>query len=180
MALLVAVLPALSHPPVARAQVRPTVGATPDAPLRIESVSPWVEPDGEFQVRFAPTTAVPADARLTVTVHQSLGLDGPDGLRDEVLELVGGASPRRILQVPFTVDVATLGDPSTGAVLTVPIRSTRRASDRVLLPNPGIHPVRLELTPPARSCGRRWCSSTACRSASPARRCSRHRSRCGC
>jgi hypothetical protein len=120
-------------------------GAT--APLlAIASVSPWVSPDGEFQVRFSPTTSVPGDAQLTVTIHQSLESSSEESVRTQVERIIDGASPGPFLRAPITTAFDALGDPRTGATLTIPVRATRQDSDRVLLPNPGIHPVELVLT----------------------------------
>lgn len=116
--------------------------------LGIASVTPWVAPEGEFQVRFAPTTAVPVDANLTVTIHQRLRDSSVQGLRDHVLDIIDGANAGRILQTPLTTPMASLGDPATGSTLTIPIRSSRGDRSRVLLPNAGIHPVELVLTAP--------------------------------
>lgn len=115
-----------------------------DAILSIASVSPWVAPDGDFHVQFEPTTRVPADAELTVTLHQSL--DPDKGLRSQVQDIVDGASAGGFLRAPMTRPVSDFGDPATGLQLTVPIRSQRADSDRILVPNPGIHPVELVLT----------------------------------
>jgi hypothetical protein len=116
-----------------------------DPVLTIASVSPWVEADGEFQVRFDPSTTVPADAQLTITIHQPLD---EDELRTAVQEVIDGGSSGRVLQTPVTVALSALGDPATGASLSIPIRSGRGERDRVLLPNPGVHPVDLVLTSP--------------------------------
>ena len=116
--------------------------------LGIASVTPWVTPDGEFQVRFAPSTDVPADATLTMTIHQRLTARSVDGLREQVLDAIDGDDPGRVLQTPVTTPFSALGDPASGATLTIPIRSSRGDRARVLLPNPGIHPVELVLTSP--------------------------------
>jgi hypothetical protein len=118
----------------------------PDPVLTIASVSPWVEADGEFQVRFDPSTTVPPDAQLTITIHQPL--DDDEELRSAVQDVIDGGSSGRVLQTPVTVALSTLGDPATGASLSIPIRSGRGERDRVLLPNPGVHPVDLVLTSP--------------------------------
>lgn len=123
-----------------------TVGS--DDVLGIASISPWVEPDGEFQVRFAPTSAVPPGAVLTVTIHQQLRAGTIEGLRERVLEVIAGEYDSRVLQAPSSIPLAELGDPTTGATLTIPVRSTRGDRSRILLPNPGIHPVELVLTEP--------------------------------
>ncbi len=114
--------------------------------FEITSVSPWVEADGDFDVAFAPTSTVPADAELTWTIHQSLVPERDADLRQQVRSIIDGESAGRILQSSVTVPVAQLGDPAAGATLRIPIRAERSSSDRVLLPNPGIHPVDLVLT----------------------------------
>ena len=70
--------------------------------LAIASVSPWVAPDGEFQVRFAPSTSVPDDAQLTVSIHQSLETSGDESIRTQVERVIGGASPGPFLRAPIT------------------------------------------------------------------------------
>lgn len=119
-----------------------------DDPLEVAAVSPWVAPDGVFQVRFAPSTRVPPGASLQWSVHQRLR-GGDDPLRDAVDEVMDGGSPGPVLRPTEEVPVADLGDPAQGIVLDVPVRSTRDGSDRVLLPTPGIHPVSLRLVDPA-------------------------------
>lgn len=124
----------------------PSAGAQPNAEvLRIASVSPWVAPDGEFQVRFEPSTMVPPDAELTVTIHQSVS---GTSLRDEVAEILDGDAPGRILRRLDTVAFSELGDPTAGSALRVPVRARRADSERILVPNSGIHPVHLVLTEP--------------------------------
>jgi hypothetical protein len=118
----------------------------PEPVLTIASVSPWVAADGEFQVRFDPSTTVPADAQLTITIHQPL--DDDEELRSALQDVIDGGSSGRVLQTPVTVALSALGDPATGASLSIPIRSGRGERDRVLLPNPGVHPVDLVLTSP--------------------------------
>jgi hypothetical protein len=125
-------------------------GSSPDVasraePLSITAVSPWVASDGQFQVRFAPSTAVPAGAELTYTIHQSLTTSRSGTLRDRVNEAIEGtAGPN--LRAPVTEPLTAYGDPAAGAVLTIPVRSTGGDRARALLPNPGIHPVELVLT----------------------------------
>ena len=114
--------------------------------LSIASVSPWVEPDGEFQVRFDPSPRVPADAQMTVTIHQAIDPEDGDSLRGALEEILDGAAPGRILRAPITSTFSELGDPANGALMRIPVRSARADSDRILLPNAGIHPVELVLT----------------------------------
>ncbi len=116
--------------------------------LDITSVTPWVAPDGEFQVRFAPTTQVPAGAELTYTIHQALTPTPNASLRSQVEAVLAGAPPGRILQRQITRPLAEYGDPAAGSALTIPVRAQSGDAARALLPNPGIHPVELVLTDP--------------------------------
>ena len=124
----------------------PAGPASPQLGFEVTSVSPWVAADGEFEVAFAPTATVPADSELTWTIHQSLVPGRDEDLRQQVRDIIDGEAAGRILQSSVTVPVSELGDPSIGSTLRIPIRAERSSSDRVLLPNPGIHPVDLVLT----------------------------------
>lgn len=134
------------------AGTEPAAGAGPALPagpvVQIASVSPWVAAEGEFQVRFRPGSSIPAGAQLTVTIHETLSASDDSSLRSEVNDIIEGGSAGRILQAPVTVPFEELGDAASGAVLAIPIRSTRGDPGRVFLPNPGIHPVDLVLTGP--------------------------------
>jgi len=128
-----------------------TPGATSGArattePLSITAVSPWVASDGEFLVRFAPTTAVPAGAELTYTIHQSLTPGRSGTLRDRVNDAIEGTSTGPILRTPVTQPLSAYGDPVGGSVVSIPVRSSGGDRSRELLPNPGMHPVELVLT----------------------------------
>lgn len=135
-----AVLPV--HPLGAPSAGGPFTGAPTTEVLSIASVSPWVDPDGQFQVRFQPATGVPSDARLRATIHENATTDS--STRVAVEEILDGEPTGRVLH-SLTRAVSELGDPATGAALTIDIRSRRGDMDRVLLPNPGVHPVELEL-----------------------------------
>ena len=125
----------------------PTQQPVPTPVLEVASVSPWVEPDGEFQVRFAPSDTVPPGAQLTVTIHQALVDDDGASLREQLVELAQGAAPGPILQPPGPpIPLALLGPAESGPTLSIPIRSRSAASDRVLIPVAGIHPVELIVT----------------------------------
>ncbi|HTN99941.1 MAG TPA: hypothetical protein VL068_04630, partial [Microthrixaceae bacterium] len=131
-----------------------TKAGTPVAPadeservLTVSSVTPWVDADGEFQVRFSPTGKVPTGAKLTYTIHQSLVGTMRQSLRTKVAEILAGSSSGKVLQAPKTKVLAEYGDPASGAVLSIPVRSSSSSdSTRAFLPNPGIHPVELVLT----------------------------------
>ena len=119
-----------------------SVPAAPDL-LSIDFVSPWVAPDGTFEVRFAPATGVPADSELRVTIHQPLGRGS--GLRAAVARVADGGSPGGVVQGPIDLPAPLFGDPAAGWRLPLPIRSGPGDPQRVLVPRDGIHPVTLEL-----------------------------------
>lgn len=141
--------PATTSPP---STTTPTGGAPNRSSevglLDITSVTPWVTSDGEFQVRFGPTTQIPEGSKLTYTIHQALAPTKTATLRDQVNAAIDGDTVGKVLQTPETRPFAEYGDPTTGAVLTIPIRAGSGDADRALLPNAGIHPVELVLTPP--------------------------------
>ena len=126
----------------------PTAAPATGGVLEITSVSPWVDADGEFQVRFGSSTQVPEGSQLTYTIHQALEPTRRQTLRDLVEATIEDGATGGVLQAPRTRPLTDYGDPTTGPVLTIPVRPGSGASERALLPNPGIHPVELVLTPP--------------------------------
>ncbi len=142
--------PQATTTPTSLGQLReqePSGDAESTGPLAVSSVTPWVDSDGEFQVRFAPNSQIPADAKLTYTIHQSLVGTERQSLRSKLLDVINGGPTGKVLQAPVTRPIVEYGDPAAGAVVTIPVRSRRSAdSTRAFLPNPGIHPVDLVLT----------------------------------
>ncbi|MFM7068232.1 MAG: DUF6049 family protein, partial [Actinomycetes bacterium] len=116
--------------------------------LRISAVSPWVQPDGVFQVRFTLAASVPLDAEITWTVHQRLTGGRVTTLRQRVDRALDGGPLGRVLRAPTTQAIGELGDAATGLSIDIPIRSSRNGSDRLLLPSPGAYPVELVLLSP--------------------------------
>lgn len=112
--------------------------------LQVASISPWVDADGAFDIRFAPSSGVPEGAELTYSVFQRLE-GSTAGLAQAVRDATADSPPSRLLQAPRTVPVESLGDPVQGLDLSIPLRSASGDSARVFVPEPGIHPVRLDL-----------------------------------
>jgi hypothetical protein len=104
--------------------------------------TPWVPADGEWVVRWRIGEAVPPDAQVSLTIRQPLR--GPN-LRTAISRVMGGSSTGAALQDPINVPLSTIrtGDE---ALLRVPIRARSGSSDRILIPNPGIHPVDVTLS----------------------------------
>lgn len=126
--------------PTADAATRPA--QVPANSIVVTSVSPWVDPDGDFRVELRVEGDLPADATITTEVHQRLRATSRTPLRTLLSEVIQGGDPGAPMQAPRTQPIAPLGDPSVGIVLDTPIRSGRSGgSDRLLLPNPGVHPV---------------------------------------
>lgn len=113
-------------------------------------VTPWVAADGEWVVRWRIGEAVPPDAQVSLTIRQPLR--GPN-LRTAVSRVMGGSSTGAPLQDPINVPISAIrtGDE---AVLRVPIRPRAGSSDRILIPNPGIHPVDVTLSSAGTELGR--------------------------
>lgn len=143
--LLVALLfhasgPALAVGATGRGDPAPTA-----TELEVLSVSPWVEADGEFEVRFAIPRGWPVDTTISATVRQRLNPD--DGsLRDATEELLADGVPTRNLQAPLSFPVLSLLDDDGAAALTIPVRADSGDSDRLFIPTAGIHPVDLRAT----------------------------------
>ena len=143
---LLALLVPLAAPVGARSA--PAGSARQDTPtIRVTSVTPWVEPDGDFRVELRIEGAVPPDAVIRTAVHQRLRASRSDSLRDVVADAVAGEDLPGMMQSPASRPLAELGDPAVGVVVDIPIRSGRSgSSDRLLLPNSGIHPVSVSVT----------------------------------
>lgn len=116
-------------------------------PVTITAVTPWVDSEGEFQLRFEVAGDVPDDAQLTYTIHQALSAGPRQSLRDAVTGVVLGGQAGRILQVPVTEPLSHFGTTDGGFLLSIPVRS-RSSTDRTraFLPNAGVHPISMVLT----------------------------------
>ena len=107
--------------------------------LDVRSVSPWVDPDGTWKVRFG-TASLPLGATLTYAIRQPLS--GNDvAVRTELKRLAGEPTNGSGLQGPKTVAVSSLPTADGVAELDVAIRGSSSSNDRAFLPNAGIHPV---------------------------------------
>jgi hypothetical protein len=117
------------------------------ASIRVTSASPWVAADGDFRVELRVQGSVPPDAVVRTAVHQRLRASGSSSLRDAVDRAIAGDDLPGMMQSPQSRPLAELGDPTVGVVVDIPVRSGRSgASDRLLLPNPGVHPVTISIT----------------------------------
>jgi len=121
---------------------RQSPDATSDL-LSVVFVSPDVDPNGTFEVRFAPAAGVPADSVFRVTIHQPLSRGS--GLRAAVARVADGGSLGGVVQGPIDVPAPLFGDPAAGWRLALPVRSGPGDPQRILIPRAGIHPVELEL-----------------------------------
>lgn len=143
LALALAILAVVTSP--ASALVDWQAGGLPPPPLQVASVSPWVAPDGTFEVSFLPTTAAPLDATLSYTIHQRLRPGRSSTLRERLNAVLDGADPGGVLQSTVRAPMITYGNPTEGLQLRIPISGTTNGGGRVLVPTAGIHPVVLEL-----------------------------------
>lgn len=120
----------------------PAASQTAGEILTVRDVTPWVSAEGEWVVRWGISPEIPSDAQISLTIRQPLRVTD---LRGAVSRVMGGGSTGAPLQDPITVPLESIrsGDE---AVLRVPIRPRSGPTDRVLIPNPGIHPVDVTLS----------------------------------
>ena len=124
-------------------------GATPDREaLRVTSVSPWVAPDGVFQVRMTAAPGVPPDAQLTWTVHQRLTTGSQRTLRQRADDILDGGDVGRVLRAPVTARLSELGGTGREVAVEIPLRSAAGDASRLRLTEPGQYPVELVLLDP--------------------------------
>lgn len=129
-----------------RAQTLPGTNAE-DGPVKVTSITPWVDSEGEFQLRFRVDPSIPADAKLSYTIHQPLRATGNRTLHEVLDDVIRGGSPGKVLQAPVTLPLGDFGGDDGGYVLSIPVRSRSSADrTRVFLPLAGIHPVSVVLT----------------------------------
>ena len=107
--------------------------------LDVVSVSPWVDADGVWEVRFRPGS-LPEGSTLTYSIRQPL-TGSETAVRSELQRLVAGTSDGAALQGPKTVALSALAAPDGLLTLDLPIRSSSSSNDRAFLPNAGIHPI---------------------------------------
>ena len=114
--------------------------------IRIEQVTPWVAPDGDWTVRFSGMGAVPPGTVVSFTVHRQLS-GTASAVRERITDILDGGSPGAGLQ--NEVRTTLEGPPADGIYqLVVPIRPRSGDESRVLLPNPGVPPVELSVEAP--------------------------------
>lgn len=114
-------------------------------PLTLEALTPWVAPDGEWTASFSLSAPV-AGATLTYTIHRPLTGD-VDRQLDALDSMWDSGEVPAVLLSPVRKPLDSLLAGST-VDLTIGVRSRRDGSDRAFLPNPGLHPVEIEVTGP--------------------------------
>ena len=112
-------------------------------PLRVASVSPSVPPDGVWSARFDVVGAAPLDATVNVSVRQALSGDEAT-IRARLAAARDGGELPSALQTDRSKPIGALLTPGALSI-DVPIRSHAGDSDRVFLPNAGVHPVVITL-----------------------------------
>lgn len=125
----------------------PSDATASDDPVTVTAITPWVTSEGEFQLRFDTTTAIPPDSQLTYTIHQALQSGARQDLRDAVTTVIMGGQAGRILQTPVTRPLADFATGDGSYVLSIPVRSRSSADrERAFLPISGVHPISIVLT----------------------------------
>ncbi len=116
----------------------------PTARFEVRSVTPWVADGGTFTVALGLIGA-PLDASLRVTVRQPFAGTESE-VRDDILASFDGSLTTDPLREPETSLVGDLVEPGSDQVtLELTVRSTRTGDGRILLPQPGVHPVEIDL-----------------------------------
>ncbi len=127
----------LASPAVA-AQTAPPVYLTP------RSVTPWVAADGTWTAVFDITTPLPDGADFGYTIHRPISGTIADR-RKRIVAITRGADPGSIVQSKVTQPAAQLTTDTTLTV-SIPIRTRGGDPSRTLIPNPGVHPIAIEVT----------------------------------
>jgi hypothetical protein len=114
------------------------------AVLGLASQTPWVAPDGEFQLRLSvdPTVVTP-DLEVVVAVHGEVASRGRLRFQATLEDrLLGPALPGATTRAPLT----ELTRDATGAVIVrLGVQSQPGDPDRIVLRQSGVYPVRVEL-----------------------------------
>lgn len=114
-----------------------------DGPLALGSLTPWVGPEGTWTASFQLRAPV-AGATMTYTIHRPLS-GGLDAQLDALEAMWDRGSVPAVLLSPVRKPLDSLTSGST-VTLTIPVRSRSDGSDRAFLPNPGLHPVEIEVS----------------------------------
>lgn len=128
----------------AGAEVAPSTGSS--GPLELTTLTPWVDADGTWTATFNLTAEAPPGTTLAYTVRRPLTGDLAKQRKELDAMWDNGEVPPALL-APVRADLASLTAGST-VTLSVPIRAVSDGSDRAFLPNPGIHPLAIELQAP--------------------------------
>ena len=118
-------------------------GGEPSPVLQLASVTSWVAADGTWSAGFDVVGTLPADATVSISIRRPLNGDEA-AVRERMSELRDGRDPGPSLQSRINRPVAELVSGSTMTV-ALPLRSRSGASDRILIPNAGVHPVVIDL-----------------------------------
>lgn len=110
------------------------------------SVTPWVGPDGTWTAVVSLPGPPAEGSTISYTLHRPITGDLRDRRR-RIAAIAGGADAGPELQSKVTQPASGALDGTT-ATISLPIRSRGGTADRVLVPNPGVHPVVIEASGP--------------------------------
>jgi putative peptidoglycan lipid II flippase len=121
----------------ARAVPLPTTSGTT---MQLVDQTTWVGDNSSFVLRFAVTTASPADVRAQISIYDRLQTRS-----DFVASLDGKV--RAVVRRFNAVDLTTLGSPAGPFQVAIPVnpKTTRPGPDVLRLTNPGVYPVQVAL-----------------------------------
>ena len=125
------------------AQTAPISTAAPIY-LTPRSVTPWVAADGTWTAVFDITTPLPDGADLSYTIHRPVSGTITER-RKRIVAISRGGDPGSIVQSKVTRPTVELTTDSTLTV-SIPIRTRGGDPSRTLIPNPGVHPIAIEVS----------------------------------
>lgn len=129
--------------PPAAAQTTPAQSA-PTIYLTGRSVTPWVAADGTWTAVFDIVTPLPDGAEFSYTIHRPISGTTAER-RKRIVAISRGGDPGSIVQSKVTQPAAGLTTDTTLTV-SIPIRTRGGDLSRTLIPNPGVHPIAIEVT----------------------------------
>ena len=131
------------------AEVGPANRSQAPTPWTTVSVTPWVAADGTWTAVLDLGAAPTDGATISYSIHRPVTGNAAERRR-RIEGIAGGDDPGPELQGTVTRPASEL-TAGTKVTITIPIRSRSGSADRVLVPNPGVHPVVIDYRQPGTS-----------------------------
>ena len=123
-----------------------TTAQAPPFSMTAVSVSPWVGPDGTWTAVVEVPGPPVEGSTISYTLHRPIAGSLTERRR-RIAAIAGGDDAGPELQSKVTQPASGIVS-GTRATISIPIRSRGGSPDRVLVPNPGVHPVVIESSGP--------------------------------